>query len=141
MSTFSRVILIPLFRDMSVATNGSPLSKTTLDLDVPRVRELLPHAEAIFLIVNTGGLPTAAVVDWNVAFISGFGREHVPPSAVDISSSAFDVDGAKRSAEYTTLTNFLPDTRLQAWWRNASGVNGPKSAALSAILGVRLFGN
>lgn len=52
----SRITLIPLFRGLAVTTDGTAGSKSYLDLNVPQVRALLPHCEALFLIGLTEGV-------------------------------------------------------------------------------------
>lgn len=131
------IILVPLFKGLTVTTNGTALSKSTLDLNVPQVRNLLPQAAGLFIIGLTEN-SVSTDFDWNVAFISGFDQAH-PAAAIDIGSSALDSASGMRTAEYTTMTNFLLETRLQLWWRNKAGISGAKTAQLSAVLGVHLL--
>ena len=138
-----RLQLIPLFKGLQITTDGAPLSPTTLNLNVPQVTNLLPYCEALFLIGLTTGIADNQI-EWNVRFFSGFDRNNElttgsPP--YPIASANFTLGGSARSADYTTLTNFLPESRLQLWWQNKSGVNGVKNATVSAILGARLFGS
>jgi hypothetical protein len=139
--TRSRVVIFPLFKDLTITSNGSPGSKTTLDLDVPGIRNLLPQAEALFLITSTVGLATTGIMEWNVTCYSGFDRSNQPLPAFDISGSVFNVDGSKRSSDYTATATFMLDSRLQLWWQNFTGVTGPRTAVIGAALGVRLYGS
>lgn len=138
---YEPIILVPLFQDLLLTTNGTPLSKLVMDLKVPRFTNLLPQSQAMFLITDTGGLPSSGVVQWNVAFHSGFDRNHEKSGGpFDIAAAPLNIDGAFRSAEYTTTANFLLESRLQLWWQNDSGVNGPKTFRASAVLGLRMYG-
>lgn len=137
--TRSRVMLFPLFKDLAVQTNGTALSKTSMDIDIPGLRALLPYAEALFLITSTDGLATTGIAEWNVAFASGFDKSREPFPSADISSSVFNIDGPKRCVDYTTVTNFLLESRLTVWWQNATGVSGVKKFEIGAVLGVRLY--
>lgn len=131
------VVLLPLFKGLSVTTNGTALAKSYLDLNVPQVKSLLPQAAGLFVIGLTEN-SQASDFEWNVSFISGFDRAH-EALAIDIGASNLDSASGMRTAEYTTTTNFLLESRLQLWWRNKSGVSGVKTAQLSAVLGVHLL--
>lgn len=136
----SRILLFPLFKDLAVATTGTALEKTTMPLDVTGFRNLLPHAEAVFLLTHTDGLATPDVMEWNVTCFSGFQEEFQPFPSFDVAPSDIDLDGHKRWSDYTTTANFNLDSRLVLWWRNASGVSGVKRATIGAALGVRTAG-
>jgi hypothetical protein len=136
----SRIQLIPLFRNLAVVTEGTATTKTTLALDVPAFTSILPHAEALFLIVCTDGV-ASGVVDWNVGVYSGFDRDHQPANATDIASPALGTAGSFRSDPYTALSSFVLESRLQLWWANKLGVSGVRNPILSAVLGVRLYGS
>lgn len=132
------ITYLPLFRAMIVSTNGTALSKTTIDLQIPRVSELFAQAAGVFVEALTENVASTDI-EWNIAFISGFDRAH-ENSAIDISSSTFDstMTYGVRSAEYTTTSNFLLSTRLQMWIRNKTGISGVKTATLSGVLGVHV---
>lgn len=132
------IIYVPLFRAMNVSTNGTALSKSTIDLEVPSLSELVAQAEGIFVVALTENVASTDI-EWNVAFVSGFDRNH-ENSAIDISATTFDstMTYGVRSAEYTTETNFLLSTRLQVWVRNKAGISGVKAATLSAVLGIHI---
>ncbi len=135
----SNVVLLPLFRRLVLTTTGTALQKSFLDLDVPRVRNVLPRCSAIFLVGLVENVPSTDF-EMNVGFLSGFDRDHQPPSPIDIAASpitSVNVQGV-RSADYNTTANFFPDTRLQLWWRNPSGITGVKSGQASGILGLVL---
>lgn len=135
----SPILLIPLCRGMSATTNGTALSKSTYDLQVPQLTNLLPRVAGLFVFGVTENV-AAADFEWNVAMLIGFDRQHEAPTAVDIASVTFDatLSAGARSAEYTTVSNFMPHCRLQVWWRNKAGITGVKNGTMSAILGVHL---
>ena len=137
----SRLEYIPLFRGLAVTTNGAALSKSLLDLDVPRFRNLLADCESIFLVALTENA-IATDFEWNVAFVSGFDRAHEQPSPIDIAAAPFSSTAPNpvRSAPYTDLSKFLLDSRLQPWWRNQAGINGARSGVISCVLGALRWG-
>ncbi len=51
----------------------------------------------------------------------------------------FAATGGARSADYPQDSKFMPEARLQLAWRNKAGVNGVKTARVSAILMVTLL--
>ncbi len=135
----SNVLLVPLFRRLVLTTTGTALQKSVMDIDVPRIRGLLPRCEAIFIFGLVENVPSTDF-EFNVAFFSGFDRDHQPATPLDIAATAItsvNVQGV-RSLDYNTTPNFFPDTRLQPWWRNPSGISGVKTAQASAILGLKL---
>lgn len=138
MAAPSNVILLPLFQRLTLTTNGTQGSKNVLDLNVPQLRTVVAQASALFLIGLTEQAPSADF-EWNVAFFSGFDRDHQPATPTDIAATAFTSANpqGQRSADYTTVTNFLLDTRLQLWWRNPNAT-GAKSGIVSGAIGVVL---
>lgn len=138
MAVPSNVVLLPLFQRLALTTNGTQGSKSVLDLNVPQLRTLLSQASALFLVGLTEQAPSTDF-EWNVAFYSGFDRDHQPATPTDVAAAAFTsaTPQGQRSADYTTVANFLLDTRLQLWWRNPNAT-GAKSGIVSAVLGVRL---
>jgi len=135
----SNIFLLPLFRGFAATTNGGALSKSLLDIDNPRVRTMLPHCAAIFVIGLVENVP-AADFEFNLAFFSGVDRDHQPPSPIDIAATPFTSAASQgvRCPDYTAVQNFLQDCRIQAWWRNAAGVNGLRTGLITATLGFRL---
>lgn len=139
MTPNSPIIYLPVFKTMSVTTFGTSLTKSTIDIDLPQFSGMLLRASGIFVMGLTENV-AAADFEWNLAFIPGFDRQH-EGTALDIATSPFDstIPAGVRSAEYTTVAPFLPSSRIQAWWRNKSGVTGVKTAQISAILGIHLL--
>ena len=135
----SNIYYLPLFQRLMLSTGGIALTKSTLDLNIPQVRNALSQAAGIFIIGLTEA-PVSTDFEWNVAFYSGFDRDHQQTAPIDINAVNFSavLPQGQRSVEYTTTTNFLPESRLQLWWRNPTGISGSKSAVVSGILGIRL---
>ena len=141
MANGHKVLLIELFKDMPVATNGVALGITILNLDVPRFRGVLPSAAslAVFGLVTEAA---AADFEFNVGFVPGFDRNYeFPNTPFYIASSWMDsaATGGVRSADYNQTANFMPEARLQIASRNKAGVTGVKNARISAILMVTLL--
>jgi hypothetical protein len=112
------------------------LSKSTLDLDVPRARYALARCSAIFLIGLVENVPSTDF-EFNVSFFSGFDREHQPATPIDVASSAITSANSQgtRSTDYTTVANFLADSRFQVWWRNPWVSTGTRSHRSAQSLG------
>ncbi len=141
MANVHKVLLIELVKDLQVSTNGTPTGVTVLDLEVPRFRGVLPSAAslAVFGLVTEAA---AADFEFNVAFVPGFDRNHEDPGAPFYIASAWidsAATGGARSADYPQDSKFMPEARLQLAWRNKAGVNGVKTARVSAILMVTLL--
>ncbi len=138
-SSRSNIVIIPLFRGLVAATNGTPVSPSFLDIDNPRVRALLPHCAGIFLIGLVENVPSTDF-EFNVAFFSGFDATHQPASPINIATTPINSGNPQgvRTGEYTQVQNFLPDSRLRASWQNQAGINGIRTGLISAALGCRL---
>ena len=138
-----RLILIPLFKGLNATTNGTPGgggASTTMDLDVPAVRSLLPRCDALFLLALTEGIP-ANTIEWNIPFFSGFDRNNQPTTGVNIAATNLGIAiGSARSVDFTDKSKFNLDTRVQLWYQNMAGVSGAKNMTLSAVLGALTFG-
>lgn len=110
-----------------------------LDLDVPELQGLLPHAESMQLEWLLDQCATNEV-DWNIDVIVGWDRDHeVAPF------TAFASDQTASGAQLSTLTawatsNYRRHVRLQLKWRLHTGVTVPKEAMFSAILYVTTKG-
>ncbi len=130
------MLLLPLFRRRALVTTGTALQKSFEDLDIPRFRHALPRCTGLFMIGLVENVPSTEF-EFNVAFFSGFDRDHQPATPLDIAASAINSSNTQgvRSADYTNVQNFLLDSRLQLWWRNPAGISGVKTGVASAILG------
>ena len=139
MGTTPNIILIPLLQRLTLTTSGGALVKSTLDLNVPQVRNQLALANGIFVVGLTEGV-AATDFEWMVAFYSGFDRDHQQTAPIDVSATTFTsaTPQGVRTPDYSATTNFLLESRLQLWWRNPSGINGAKAGIVSAVLGIRM---
>lgn len=141
----SPIIMLELFRGMRLSTNGLTgtgvpgAPRTTLALNVPKFKSLLPYCAGMTLHVLTEDVTAANIVDWNIAFSSGFNRDtEIVGGPFDIGSSAFSAVGSARSSENTTSTNWTLESRLFLWWQNHNGVTGVNVATVSAALALRM---
>ena len=125
-------------KDYRLVTNGAAQSPTTLDLDVPRLRPVLPHAESLTLLSNTEGLQTG--FQWDVQLVPGFDRNHELAAFQLVGGGHITANGPLRHGAIGTNANFLPEVRAQLWCQNGAGVTGATSALVSAVLAVQLFG-
>ena len=134
----SRVVAIALADDLRMYTDSTGTYKV-LDLDVPELEGLLPHAESIQL---EWLLDQCAIneIDWNIDVFVGWDRDH------EIASfTAFAGDQTASGAQLATLTawatsSYRRHVRLQLKWRLHTGVIIPKEAMFSAILYVNTKG-
>lgn len=137
----SRIIVLPLFSQMRVVTTGNLYGIGTtvfLDIDVPQFTKLLPHAEELTFISLTE--QPSAQLNWGLFFYSGYTRaSELTTSAPFAIGSTLTSIGSKRHSPYTTLTNFLLESRLVVGIGNGSGTNF-ESASISGTLLVKTAG-
>ena len=134
----SRMVLIPLFKDLRIVTD--PGVTNYIELDTPSFTHLLPFAEAMALHSLTVGAPAGNDLEWNVMLVPGFDRSH-EIAEIPLAPSNITANGAARHAPYSTINNFLLEGRLRLLYKNESGVATPQSASVSAVLAVLTVGN
>ncbi len=138
MSIRSRVRPIALVFQARLFTDSTGTYKV-LELDVPELEGLLPHAESLALEWLLDQVATNEV-DWNLDAIAGWDRDHeVGPVAL------FAADQTAAGPGLATITNltsasYRRHVRLQLKWRLHTGVSVPKEATFSAILYVTTKG-
>ncbi len=139
----TKIILVPLFRELPVTTDGTTNPVYT-DLPVPsdRIRSLLPYAVSLTLYSLTEGMPGTNDVEWNVVFRSGFDRGHetTDVNKLDAAGTQINANGSKRHAAFTDLSKFLLESRLQVSARNKVGVSGQRTVLASGVLAVETVG-
>jgi hypothetical protein len=101
-----------------------------VDLDVPRLRPVLPHAESLTLLSNTEGLQTG--FQWDVQLVPGFDRNHELAAFQLVGGGHITANGPLRHSAIGTNANFLLEVRAQLWCQNGAGVTGATSALVSA---------
>jgi hypothetical protein len=139
----TKIILIPLFKDREVSTGGND-QPVYYDLDIARFKAILPYAVSLTLYTLTVGAPSANEFEWNVVFNSGFDRDH----EITAGSPSFKLLGTNISANgpgksatpYTTLANFMLESRLAIMAKNKDMLSGVRTARCSAVLAVETVG-
>jgi len=138
MALRSRVVALPVAASLRLFTDSTGTYKV-LDIDLPELEGLLPHAESIALEWLLDQCATNEV-DWNIDAIVGWDRDHeLAPFGV------FAADQTTSGPGLATLTawlssNYRRHVRLQLRWRLHTGVTVPKEAVFSALLYVTTRG-
>lgn len=138
MALRSRVIALPIAAALRLYTDSVGTYKV-LDIDLPELEGLLPHAESIALEWLLDQCATNEV-DWKLHAYVGWDRDHeLPPFA------AFASDQTAAGPGLATLTawassNYRRHARLQLKWRLHTGVTVPKEALFSGVLYVTTKG-
>ncbi len=138
----SAIILIPIVVAFRIVTNGVQGGQagdtTTLTLDVPKFRNLLPRCAGLRVYGLIEGVATN-IITFNLAFFSGLNRDNeIPGGPFNIAAAGLSAAGSSRSAENNTDTNWHLDSRLVLTYGNYNGVTGVNSARISAVLAARL---
>jgi hypothetical protein len=137
----SRLVLIPLFKDLRIVTDPNAAVTSYIELDTPSFTHLLPHAEALALHSLTVGAPTGDDLEWNVVLVPGFDRSHEIAEIKLGPSANITANGAARHPPYSTINDFLLEGRLRLLYKNAAGVTTAQSASVSAVLAVLTVGS
>lgn len=138
----SRVLVIPLCKKVRLVTAPAvndftnPAERAYLELDVPDITWLLPHAEELTAVTLAEN--QSANLRWGVFGYSGFDRGS--EGAVFQIGAAVSANGSLRHTPYTTLTSFLLESRLLLGYGYATGSAGAWSGVVSAALIVKTVG-
>lgn len=137
----TRTILLPLFREMALSTDGST---TPVYYDIPseKFKSLLPYVVGLTLHSLTEGENLTNDLEWNVVFRSGFDRNHETTdiNKLDTGANQINTNGSLRSAAFTTLSKFMLESRLQVSAQNRTGVSGLRTVTVSAVLAIETIG-
>jgi hypothetical protein len=134
----SRVVIIPLLTRFVARTEGTANAQF-LDLEVPELVNLLPHAEDVTLYTLTE--QRTPNHEWNIALRSGYTRTFENSNPVYLGPALHIVtNGSVRHPPNSTLANFQLESRVQLMTKNATGVTTFESAVVSATLAVRTYG-
>jgi hypothetical protein len=140
----TRIILIPLFSEMVLTTNGTPVSPVFFDIPSGKVKPLLPYAVGLTLYSLTEGEsgPTGNDVEWNVMVWSGYNRNHELPNSFPLVTAGthINANGPLRHAPINVNTSFMLESRLQVMAQNRLTVAGPKTLIVGATLAVETVG-
>jgi len=142
MSTCYRVFsLFDKLRVVTAGVGGTTPPYLYVDLNVPGLSQAVLVALALELITlqhGAAGSGNGTDLEWNIELIPGYDRDNelaaVPLLGTDIHAN----DTPARSGPYTTMTNFLPHSRMRLRFRNAANVSGVQSAILGATLLVKI---
>jgi len=139
MSLRSRVVTIPLAHELRLFTDVAGGAYKELDLDVPELDGLLPHAESMQLEWLLDQVANDQI-DWNIEAFPGWDRNNEGSMVL-----FFNLDQSLAGAQLATITNFTTASyrrhvRPTLRWRLHTGVSVPKEARFSAILYVTTKG-
>jgi hypothetical protein len=132
----SRTVVIPLLKEFRVITDSD--SYQYVDLEVPALIGLLPHAEAIDLLYVTAD-PADSDVAWNIELFYGFDRNHEAASAVPILGSDITTVAPNRATSGITSDKYQMHARTRLRYKRATA-SGTRKALLSAVHLVRTVG-
>ena len=137
----TRTILIPLFREMQLATDGTT-APIYFDLNAEKFRALLPYAISLTLYSLTEGENATNDVEWNVVFRSGFDRNHETGDINKLESAGTQINanGSKRHSAFSDATKFMLESRLQVSAQNKAGVSGVRTVVVGGVLAVETVG-
>lgn len=138
MSFRSRVVAIPLVLDLRMFTDSTSTYKI-LDLDVPELEGLLPHAEALSLEWLLDQVATNEI-DWNIDAFVGWDRDHELGAVAFFAADQTAAGPQLAVPANFTSGNWRRHVRLQLKWRLHTGVSVPKEGKFSAILYVTTKG-
>jgi hypothetical protein len=135
----TRIFLIPLVSKMRIASDGVGASTVEIPLDVAKFTNVLPFAASLTLHSLTEGAPASNELEWNVGFRSGFTRDN-ETGVLTLLASSISTNGSVRHPPVTDLSKFQLVSRLVITVQNKAGVNGLRSALVSAALAVETVG-
>jgi hypothetical protein len=131
-----RIILLPLFPQTRLATDGSTTA-IYVDLAAPRFERVLPYAEGLTLYTLTLNRTTS--FEWNIVFRSGFNLINDDGSINKLGPGANIVaNGSVRHTEFTDAAKFNLESRLQILLKNTTGT-AIESATCGAALAIKLL--
>lgn len=140
----SRVVVVPVVLRHRLFADSTTTYKL-LDLDLPELQELLPHAESMQLQWLLDDVATNEV-DWNVDFYAGWGRDHELAPLPFFGSGATPADltaagpGMANVTNVPAATHYMRHARPVLKWRLHTGVTVPKEAVFSGALYVTTKG-
>jgi hypothetical protein len=133
----SRVVVIPLVDDLQIYADSSS-NYRTLNLDVPELQGLLPHAEAVWVEACLTNCADGEI-DWNIDAFVGYDRDHELSAVSFFSSVQNTAASVKVDAANLTNSYYRRHARLVLKWK-ATVTSTVKSGKISVILYVRTAG-
>ena len=137
----SRIVHIPLFTKKQIVSRGNAIaSPDFLEIPIEEFINILAHAEEITLLTLSEYHQTD--LRWGVYFTSGFDRntETTTIAASHLLGSLLSSSGSTRHSAYSTLADFLLESRLFLGIGNANANTGSLSATIGASLLVKTVG-
>ena len=137
----SRIVQIPLFAKKQIVSRGNAISSPDfIELFVTDFINILAHADELTLITLSEYHQTD--LRWGVYFTSGFDRNNETTTVANahLLGSLLSASSSSRHTAYTTLSDFLLESRLFLGIGNANGNTGSLSATVGAVLLVKTVG-
>lgn len=135
----SRVVAISIVVDARLFCDSTSVSKI-VDLDVPELEGLLPHADSLMVEWLLDKVATNEI-DWNIDGIVGWDRDHeLSPVAFFASDQTAAGPQLAAPANFTS-GNFRRHCRLQLRYKLHAGVSVPKEGFLNVVLYVTTKGS
>jgi hypothetical protein len=142
----SRVYVLPLFRKLRLTTTatgnefGVAGERAYVELDIAELRGLLPHAEELTFVSLTEGVATTTNFRWGLFCWSGFDRQSELSTHPFAIGSTLTAAGSLRHTPYSTLTNFMLESRLAVGYGYAANGAAVISGLASGALLVKTYG-
>ena len=137
----SRIVHITLFTNKQIVSRGNAItSPDFLEIPIEEFINILAHAEEITLVTLSEYHQTD--LQWGIYFTSGFDRnnETTTIAGSHLLGSLLSSSGSTRHSAYSTLADFLLESRLFLGIGNANGNTGSLSATIGAALLVKTVG-
>ena len=147
LSIKSRIIELPICSKVRLTTLGASNDFATAgerlyhELDVPDFKYLLMHAEELTLISLTEGVASTTYFRWGLFAWSGHDRFTELPAHPFQIGATITAAGSLRHSAYSTLTNFLRESRLAIGYGYLAGQAGVVAASVSGTLLVKTIGS
>lgn len=136
----SRFVILPLLSKYRISSNGNPFAPATnnyIDINVPRLNEVLPYAQELTLF--TGGEDQTTNLRWGIFLYSAFTRSFETGDPVQIGQTVGGTTKATlRHTPYSTLASFNLESRLLIGVGNSAGTLA-ETGIVSAALGVLMY--
>ena len=142
----SRIVEIPLCTKVRLTTLGAGNDFAVAgerlyhELEVPEFKGILFHAEELTLLSLTEGVASSTAFRWGLFAWSGFDRFNELQAHPYQIGATVSAGGSLRHSAYTTLTNFLRESRLALGYGYVAGSAAVVSGTVSASLLVKTAG-
>lgn len=138
----SRLMLFEVLFKYRCSTVGNAFGAGTtvfIDLEVPQIRNLLPHATELTLF--TLGEDMTPNLSWGIFLASAYSRSFEPPAPTQLGATVVGPGPTStRHNPFTTLQSLNLESRLLLGIGNNGGVTTFQGGVVSATLGVLTVG-